>query len=819
MAVERLKAQDLRLFIEEKELGFERLSQFEAEGSLEAAQGRAVRALDFGLKMEHPSFHVFVAGAAETGAAEMAASFVEEVARCRGRELWDWCYLHNFRRPDEPLAVRLPAGKGRELKGDMAALIEDLKLQIPKVFEGETYVARKEEVIQGFNQARNQVFEELDKAARERGFRLQADQTGMMVIPVKEDGSPYTHDEISKLPQEEQERLKRASEELHKEMGAAMRRIHHLEQQVQRDLKDLDKELVRQLAAELIQGLREKYQGVEGLEDYFDQVLEDVVENMGAFRPKPQGPMPFPFPGSEPSFTQYEVNVLVDNGDTQGVPVIVENSPSYPNLFGTVEKRAQFGAFFSDFTMIKPGAFHRANGGFLILKAVDLLKWPFSYETLKRTLRERLIRVEDPAEHYGLFTTKALKPMPIPLDIKVVLVGEPRLYHLLYGLDSEFRELFKVKAHLDVRVDRGDETVRQFLGGLRAMVEEEGLLDIHCSGAARLLEESARRAGEQEKLSLEVAEMADLVREADYWARQEGAELITGDHVRRAVEERRYRASLYADRLQESLQKGIIKVATSGEAVGQVNGLAVYDLGDYSFGKPSRITANISLGKEGVINIEREAELSGNIHTKGVMILAGYLRERFASDKPLSLTATICFEQSYGMVDGDSASGAELFCLLSALSGVPIRQGIAVTGAVSQKGEILPIGGVNEKIEGFFELCQVRGLDGSQGVIIPEANRRDLMLREEVVEAVQDGRFHVWAVSTVEEALEILTGREAGVRREDGTWPEDSIFGLVDRKLTELAEEARAFAQDAAPEEGDEEVEEGEEDGATDEER
>ncbi len=807
MAMESLKPEQLRFRVSEEDLGFQRLSQFQGEGSIEAAQERAVRALDFGLKMEHPLFHVFVAGSNETGALEMARSFVEEVAKCHGRRLWDWCYLHNFKEPDEPMVVRLPAGKGRELKGDMSALIEDLKLQIPKVFEGETYLARKEEVIQGFNRARNQVFEELDKAATERGFRLQADQTGMMVIPVKEDGKPYTPDEVSKLPEEEQDRLKRASDELQKEMASAMRQIHQLEQQVQRDLKALDKELVRQLAAELIDSLREKYREVPELNEYFDAVLEDVVENMAAFRPKPQGPVPFPFPGMEPSFTQYEVNVLVDNGSTEGVPVIVENNPSYPNLFGTVEKRAQFGAFFSDFTMIKPGAFHKANGGYLILKVVDLLKWPFSYETLKRTLRERLLRVEDPAEHYGLFTTKALKPAPIPLDIKVVLVGEPHFYHLLYAYDKEFRELFKVKAHMDVRVDRRNETIHQFLGELRGLIEEEGLLDIHCSGAARLLEESARMAGERDKLSLKINDIADLVREADYWARQDGAAMITAEHVRRAVDEHRYRCSLYADRIQESLQKEIIKVATSGEAVGQVNGLAVYDLGDYSFGKPSRITANISLGKEGVINIEREAELSGNIHTKGVMILAGYLRERFASDKPLSLTATICFEQSYGMIDGDSASGAELFCLLSALSGVPIKQGIAVTGAVSQKGEILPIGGVNEKIEGFFELCKARGLDGSHGVVIPEANKRDLMLRDEVVEAVREGRFHVWAVSTVEEALEILTGRKAGERQEDGTWPEDTIFHLVDRKLTELAEEARAFAQ----EEGRGEEEEAEE--------
>ena len=799
----RLKPEELRITIDENELGFQYISQYRGESSIEAAQERAVRALDFGLKIRHPDFHVYVAGEMETGIMEIAREFVEEVARCQEGELYDWCYLFNFQDPDEPLAVRLPRGRGRELKRDMAALAAELQLQIPKIFEGETYLARKEEVIQGFNKARNQVFEELDQEATRRGFRLQADQTGMMVVPVKEDGKPYTPDEVSKLPEEEQERLKRLSEELQKEMGSAMRRIHQLEQQVQRDMKALDKELVRQTVDELMAPLRDKYAGIEELSAYFDSVLNDVIENMGAFRGKgPQGNMPFPFPGMEPSFTQYEVNVFVDNGDTDGLPVVVENSPSYPNLFGTVEKRAQFGAFFSDFTMIKPGAFHKANGGFLVVKMVDLLKWPFSYEAMKRTLRERKLRVEDPAEHYGLFTTKALKPSPIPLDIKVVLVGDPYLYHLLYAYDSEFRELFKVKAHMDTRVDLNKETVSQFLGGLKALVESDGLLDVHCSGAARLLEYSARLSGSQDKMSLKVTELADLVREANFWASQDGSREITAEHVQRAIDEKRYRSRLYEDRIQEMLQKEIIKVATTGVAVGQVNGLAVYDIGDYSFGKPSRITANISLGKEGVVNIEREAELSGNIHTKGVMILAGYLREKFSGDKPLSLTATICFEQSYGMVDGDSASGAELFCLLSALSGVPIKQGIAVTGAVSQKGEILPIGGVNQKIEGFYDLCSARGLDGSQGVIIPEANRRDLMLRSDVVEAVKEGRFHIWAVSRVEEALELLTGVEAGELREDGTYPEDSLFGLVDRKLEELAEEAKAYAQEEGGESG-----------------
>ncbi len=573
-----------------------------------------------------------------------------------------------------------------------------------------------------------------------------------------------------------------------------MRRIHRLEKDVRQRLKALDRELAAQAVDVLMDQLKEKFSFSEEILSYLADVRDDMVHHMDDFRPKsPGSSMPFPFPGMAPSFTRYEVNVLVDNSDTEGAPVIQEPNPSYPNLFGTVERKAQFGALFTDFTMIKPGALHKANGGYLLIKAMDLLKRPFSYEALKRCLRNRSIEIEDAAEQFGLFSTKALKPRPIPLDIKIVLTGDPFIYYLLYSYDEDFRELFKVKAHMDVEVEKDEERVRQFLRAIRELVEREGLKDVHASGAARLVEYACELAGSREKLSLRVCDVADLVREADYWAGIRKNDFITAEHVQKAIEQRRYRSSLYEDHLQELLQKGIIKVATEGHATGQVNGLAVYDLGDYSFGKPSRITANISMGKEGVVNIEREAELSGKIHTKGVMILASYLRGNFAKDRPLSLTASICFEQSYGMVEGDSASGAELFALLSALSGVSIDQGIAVTGAVSQKGEILPVGGVTRKIEGFFDLCRSKGLTGTQGVIIPRGNVRDLMLKEEVVDAVEKERFHIWAIERVEEGIEILTGMPAGEMGTDGAYPDGTLFSRVDERLRQMAEEAKEY--------------------------
>ncbi len=792
-----LDPEKLRLNIDPQSLGFQQLSRLKTEERPLVAQERAIQALTFGLRMEHPDFNIYVAGINETGLSELARSYVEEVAKDTHPQTSDWCYVYNFRNPDKPSGVELQEGKGREFKKDMADLLDELKLQIPKVFEAETYISRKEEVIKAFNKDRKNVFQKLDNKVRENGFLLQSDQSVMMVVPAKEDGTALTPEDLSKMSEEERKELKAKSEAFHKDMGDAMRRIQQSEQSVRRKLKELNQEVVSQTVDSLLEPLKKKYESIKTLCDYFADVRDDVVRHMDDFRPKSEATqaLPFPFPGAGPSFTQYEVNILVDNSETKGAPVVIESNPSYPNLFGVVERKAQFGALFTDFTMIKSGAIHRANGGYLLIKALDLLKWPFSYEALKRALRNRKIEIEDPGEQFGLFTTKALKPEPIPLRIKIVLMGNPFIYQLLYNYDEDFKELFKVKAHLDVHVDRNEERLEQFMRSTKALVERENLRDMHMSGVASLIEFSSELAGSQEKLSLKISDLADLLREADFWAKSENSELIEDKHIQKAIDEKAYRCSLYEDHLHEMLKKDILKVETTGKAVGQVNGLSIYDLGDYIFGKPSRITVNIALGKEGVVNLEREADLSGSIHTKGVMILAGYLKAHFAADRPLSLTASICFEQSYGMVDGDSASGAELFALLSALSDVPLDQGIAVTGAMSQKGEILPVGGVTRKIEGFFDICKARNLTGEQGVIIPETNVKDLMLKPEVIEAVKQGKFQIWAISKVEEGMEILTGQPAGIPGPDGSYPEDSVFAKVNDRLKKLAEEAKLFMQ------------------------
>ncbi|MCX5892335.1 MAG: Lon protease family protein, partial [Deltaproteobacteria bacterium] len=506
-------------------------------------------------------------------------------------------------------------------------------------------------------------------------------------------------------------------------------------------------------------------------------------------RPGAQGPFPFPMP--EPSFTQYQVNVFVDHSETAGAPVVFENNPTYPNLFGAVDSRAQFGALVTDFTLIRNGSLHRANGGYLVMEAMDLLRWFFSYEALKRCLKNGEIRIEDPAEMFGMITTRTLQPQPIPLDIKIIIIGDPYIYQILYTYDEDFHKFFKIKAHFDSRMRKTDDHVQKFCELAAGYCLEQKLMPLHKTGMARLIEYAGELAGHQGKLTLQLEEVKDALKEANYWAKTNTHDVVLGADVEKALQEQIYRVDLPEEKLQEFIDEGMLFIETAGQVVGQMNGLSVYALGDHAFGRPSRITATVSLGKEGVVTIDREVQMAGPIHNKGVLILSGFLKSRFAQDKPLSLSASLCFEQSYGMIEGDSASMAELVTLLSALADLPLAQNIAMTGSVSQRGESQPIGGANWKIEGFYKVCKARGLDGTQGVIIPKTNVQDLMLKKEVVDAVKDGKFHVWAIGSVDEALELLTGLPAGKRQADGAWEPDSVNGKVDQKLTQMMELAR----------------------------
>jgi len=815
---EELPVAKLRRVCDPQMLGCDTTEEMEPLETI-VGQERAVRALEFGLGIQKLGFNIYVAGPPGTGKTTAVKRFLEEVARGKAVPS-DWCYVYNFRDSYRPQALRLPPGRGRELQKDVKNLVEGARREIPRVFESEEYAAKREETTQGFQRQKQELLSQMGEKAQAEGFFLQMSPMGLLIIPVME-GKPLSEEEFMALSPEVKEEVLQKREGLQEELKRAMRQLTGLEKKANEALRKLDQEVALYAVGPPVSELIEEYDDLPEVVAYLKKVRDDIAENLALFRGEAQAQpiSPFPTPGAaELPFRKYEVNVVVDNSELKGAPVVMEFNPTYNNLFGRIEKEAQFGALITDFTMIRGGSLHRANGGYLVLPAEEVLRNPFSWDSLKRAIRSEEIAVEEAGERLGFVTTKSLRPESIPLDAKVVLIGQPTPYHLLYTWDEDFSELFKVKADFDTRMDRTDENTRDYAAFVCTLCGEEGLKHLDASALAKVIEHSSRLAEDQEKLSARFGEISDIIREASFYAAQEDSAYVTAVHVQKAIEEKFYRSSLFQERVNEMIERGTVMIDAVGEEVGQVNGLSVFSLGDITFGQPSRITVSVGLGREGIMDIEREAKLGGPIHTKGVLILSGYLVEKYAQDKPLSLSARLVFEQSYSEVDGDSASSTELYALLSNLSGLPIKQGIAVTGSVNQKGEVQAIGGVNEKIEGFFETCQAKGLTGetssssveTQGVLIPESNEQNLMLKEEVVKAVSEGKFHIWAVRTVDEGIEILTGVKAGVRIEDGTFEEDSVNDLVDRRLRELAEMIKDFGkeeEEGAGEQGSEEAE------------
>ncbi|MEW6666946.1 MAG: ATP-binding protein [Thermodesulfobacteriota bacterium] len=792
----------LRATIDSESLPFESTATLEPATERILGQERASDAVRFGMGMKGRGYHIFIAGPSKAGLTYAARTYIEDQAKQEPTPP-DWCYVHNFKEPDNPKSLWLSAGRGKELKKDMQELVNALQARIGEVFESDEYTARESEVQKTFEQERRKIIEDLSSVAKEEGFILQVSQMGMVIIPATKDGQPLSQEKLVEMSDAEKQALKEKSNGLQDRMKEAVKKIREAEARFKENRGKIDSDLARYVVGQAMEPLFDKYKDESQATDYLKAVQEDVLENIDDFRkkeePQQQPQMPHfhvPVPQKEMAFHRYAVNVLIDNSETQGAPVVIESNPIYPNLFGTIERQAWFGALFTDFTMIKPGVLHKANGGYLIMRVLDLLKWYLSWEALKRALRDQEIRIEDLAELYGLFSTRTIRPEPIPLDIKIVLTGDPYIFDLLHFYDDRFPKLFRVKAHMDDRMDRREETVLQSARMLGSLCREKQLRHLDRTGVARVMEYSMERTEDQEKLTLELGDVADLIKEADYYAGLEQAEFITRRHVEEAVRKRIFRSNLLEERIRELAEKDIFWIETEGERVGQINGLSILMTGDYEFGKPNRITATVSVGREGVVALERESKMSGQIHTKGVLILTSLLRERFAHNKPLSLTATFCFEQSYGLVEGDSASSTELFALLSALAGVPIAQGIAVTGSVSQKGEIQPVGGVTRKAEAFYDICKFKGLNGRQGVIIPSKNVRNLMLKEEIIQSVKEGLFHIWPISTMEEGVQILTGMEAGALQPDGTYPEGTLFRKVDERLVELAEIVKKFGKE-----------------------
>lgn len=762
-------------------------------------QERAVRALKFGLEIKERGFNIYVAGQPGTGRTTAVKGFLEELAKTK-RVPDDWCYVNNFQDQYQPKALKLPPGKGKELQADMKEFIAEARRTIPKAFESEDYTSKRKAIIDSFEKERQRLISQFNEKAEQEGFIVQSTPMGIFLVPAVK-GKPLSEEEISSLSPKIQGEIQRRKEALEVELVEAMRQLRSLERKLRDELINLDREVALYSVGNLITDLMEKYKNLAEVMSCLAEVRKDIVENFAQFRvePEPQ-PVPLPSWAKELPFRKYEVNVIVDSSGLKGAPVVMELNPTYNNIFGRMEKEALFGALTTDFTMIRGGSLHKANGGYLVLPMEELMRNLFSWDSLKRAVRNEEIVIEEAGERLGFITTKSLRPEAIPLSIKIVLIGNPLLYHLLYIYDPDFPELFKIKAEFETRMNRSDENIRRYAAFICTICKKEKLSHCDSSAVAKIVEYGSRLAEDQEKISTRFSEIADIMREANFYAAQEGAAAISAGHVKKAIEEKIYRSSLIQERIKEMIERNVLLIDTSGEAAGQVNGLAVITLGDFAFGRPDRVTASIGLGREGLIDIEREAKLGGRIHTKGVMILSGYLAEKYAQDKPLTLSARLVFEQSYEEVEGDSASSTELYAILSALSGVPIKQGIAVTGSVNQKGEVQAIGGVNEKIEGYYEVCKTKGFTKGQGVLIPQSNVQNLMLKEEIVEAVQDGKFNIYAVRTIDQGIEVLTGVKAGAKKPDGSFESGSINDLVNNRLREMAEKLKSFIAPAEAE-------------------
>src|SRR5512136_2424972 len=810
--LEEVPVEKLRWRCDPQSLPFETTASVVACDEI-IGQERAEEAIRVGLNIGSIGYNIFVTGLAGTGRFTTIKCVLEEMD-VKAKIPNDLCYINNFKNSDMPHMLSLPPEQGNAFKKEMETLVESLKKKIPLSFENETYLNKKKEVVEKFRNKQAEMFREFEKKVNKEGFALVQIQMGPYsrpgIFPLVE-GNPVNIDQLEsmveegKFSKEELERLRGKQAELINELEDIFKETRKAEKEIKEELTSLDGEVISPVIKDSVSDIKERF-NYEKVHQYLDEVQEDILANLGRFREKEETPPPIPglvMPQMADSFSEYQVNVLVDNSETKGAPVIVETTPNYRNLFGTIERVVErTGIWKTDFLHIKAGSFLRANGGYLIFNALDALTEPWVWPALKRTLKNQVIEIQTFDPLY-FFSTSALKPEPIECSTKVIMIGDTQIYYLLYSLDDDFKEIFKIKADFDSVMNRDRDKIQQYASFIRKICDEDKLRPFDKMGIAAVVEYGVRITGRQKKLSTRFHLIADLLREANYWAEKDGSDVITEKHVDKAIDRRNYRVNLIEEKIQEMIDDGTILIDSDGTVVGQVNGLSVYNLGDYMFGKPSRITVKTSMGKAGIINIEREVEMSGPIHNKGVYILAGYLRGRYAQDKPITMSASICFEQSYSGVEGDSASSTEIYGLLSSLTGLPLRQDIAVTGSVNQKGEVQPIGGVNHKIEGFFDVCKAKGLTGRQGVMIPHLNIDDLMLRKDVVRAVKEGKFRIYSVKTIDQGIEILTGMEAGEKLEDGHFKEGTVNDLVDKKLRDLGTKIKEF--EGAGEEGKEE--------------
>jgi ATP-dependent Lon protease len=815
---QEVPVEKLRWRCDPDSLGFESTDECPYYSGI-IGQDRAVKALTMGLQIRSPGYNIYAAGRSGTGKASTIMSILNQMD-LGGKIPDDICYVNNFKNPDMPKVIYLPAGMGKKFQADMDEMVSYLKRQLPFIFESESFKKETEEMMERYRTKQKELFREFNEKIYKENFQLVQYQIGPFtrqdIVPLYE-GKPVPFEQLEtlaeqdKFSKEELENIRKKMIELRVELDSLMRETRQVERDLRKESDQLEYNAGLPVVSGVISDIRVKYaQNHDNVNIYLDEVQENILSNLKVFREReddqqqaaaqvlPMGMMQAP---QAPKFIEYKVNVIVDNSQTEKRPIIHETDPNYKNLFGTIEREIDRSGFWkTDFTKIKAGSILRANGGFIVFNAYDALIEPGVWFTLKRTLKNMSLNMQ-PYDPYGFMPT-ALKPEPIDLDVKVIMIGDAYIYYQLYHLTDDFKKIFKTKADFDTEMPNQEKEIRDYICFLKKIVQDEKLLPFDKKAAADIIEFGTRLTGKQKKLSTRFVDVADLIREASYWAQAEGSTVVTEIHLDKAYDEKIRRVAMIDDKIQEMIEDGTIMIDTDKSVVGQVNGLSVYDMGDHAFGKPARITAETSIGRSGVINIEREAKLSGKTHDKGVLIMEGYIRRMFAQDKPLTMSASIAFEQSYGGVDGDSASSTEMYAILSSLSDTPIRQDIAVTGSMNQKGEIQPIGGVNYKIEGFYHVCKAKGLTGMQGVMIPELNVPDLMLRKEVVQASSEGKFHIYPVKTIGQGIEILTGREVGQKNGDGTYPEGTIYYLVNEKLKSVAQSLKKFGEEEKSEGG-----------------
>jgi lon-related putative ATP-dependent protease len=793
-----LKTGELRWRCRPDRLGFETTEEIPCCQDI-IGQDRALAAITLGLEIASPGYNIFVSGLTGTGKSTTIKSLLESMRR-EAKNLTDICYVYNFRTPDMPSCIKLPAGQGKRLKRVVADIQKTLRKHVPKEFESDRYSRRQKKIIEELQTRRTKLATELEKTIEEKGFRLLEVQYGPFTRPVVMPVIEQQPVEMEKLPglvdakkldEKDYERIKKDHEFLVDRMEAFLKIAREIDRELADKMAWLEKEVVSPIIDTCIREAKEKFSEkkvhahLEELRDFCLGNIDEFKDSAGTDKEKEEE--------EKKDRIEFHVNVVVDNSRTKHIPIIIETAPSYGNLFGSIDRVHEGrGEYRTDFTLIRAGSILRANGGFLVLSLTDIIEEPAVWPALKRALKNKKVAIQS-IDTLLFMSSSGIKPEPIDIDVKVVLIGDAYSYQILYTYDEDFRKIFKIKADFDTEMPNVPDNIVKYAQFVKSVVDKEDLLAFHKTAVAAIIEEGVRIAGRQDKLTTRFSDVADVIREADYWARKAKAKVVQGKHVEKAIAEKIRRVNLIEEKIREMLENGTILIDTKGKMIGQVNGLSVYDVGDYAFGKPSRITVETGLGRAGLINIEREADMSGKTHNKGVLIIEGYLRRKYAQDKPLTMSSSICFEQSYSGVDGDSASSTEIYAILSSLAELPLRQDLAVTGSVNQKGEIQPIGGVNEKIEGFFDICRIKGLTGKQGVIIPKLNKPDLMLKHEVIEAIKRKKFHIYAIDSIDEGIEILSGVAAGKRLRDGRFERDTVNDYVDQKLCHFAEQIKVY--------------------------